>query len=93
MLWDFRSVSFKMGDNFINVIVNQEDVNVDRAVRWVADKSCGAIVNFLGFTREDSKADNSGLKTKFLIYDCFHEMALKELHRLCQLSMTKYAIR
>ncbi len=58
--------------------LTQERIDNDAVLRSVSDNAAGAVVLFLGTTREFTE----GRKTSSLDYECYREMAEKKLAEL-----------
>jgi len=68
--------------------VTPEPLRVDEAVAWVTDPSAGAIVTFIGTTRNH----NEGRAVIALDYEAYDEMAEKELARIGQDARERWKI-
>lgn len=69
--------------------VTREPIDLEELVRWVGDPEAGAIVPFIGTTRNN----NEGRKVIALDYDGYPEMAEKELARIGAEAEKKWPIR
>lgn len=74
--------------SFTNDIVRISSglLSVEEATRLVTSPSCGGISIFVGTTRDYFE----GKKVLRLEYECYDEMAYKELRKLCYLVREKY---
>jgi molybdopterin synthase catalytic subunit len=68
--------------------VTNQAIDLNELVRYVADAEAGAIVPFIGTTRNN----NEGRKVLALDYDGYPEMAEKELARIGAEAKTKWPI-
>ena len=68
--------------------VTNQPIDLNELVRYVADAEAGAIVPFIGTTRNN----NEGRKVIALDYDGYPEMAEKELARIGAEAKNKWAI-
>ena len=58
--------------------LTKDPIDASRVLASVASHDAGAVVLFLGTTREFTR----GRQTASLEYECYHEMAQKKLHEL-----------
>ena len=67
---------------------------IDEAAVLASVKSdqCGAVVLFLGTTREFTELGNSHKQTVHLEYDCYRDMALKELNALAAEAQQRWSL-
>jgi molybdopterin synthase catalytic subunit len=68
--------------------VTDKPINLQELVDYVADPEAGAIVPFIGTTRNN----NEGRKVIALNYEAYPEMAEKELARIGEEAKTKWPI-
>ena len=68
--------------------VTNQPIDLSELVRYVADAEAGAIVPFIGTTRNN----NEGRKVIALDYDGYPEMAEKELARIGAEAKNKWPI-
>ncbi len=66
----------------------QEKIDTAEVLASVQSESCGANVLFVGTTRNLT----DGQETKRLSYDCYSEMATKEIQKLCDQAFSKWPI-
>lgn len=64
-------------------------IDCHRILQSVYHEDCGANLLFTGTTRRNT----GDLQTEFLVYECYQEMALKEMDSLCQLAREKWPVR
>uniref|UniRef100_A0A0N4ZN30 Molybdopterin synthase n=1 Tax=Parastrongyloides trichosuri TaxID=131310 RepID=A0A0N4ZN30_PARTI len=67
-------------------IVKDKEINISDVSQMVSNPSCGAISMFVGVTRDNF----NGKHVKRLEYECYEEMAMKELKKLCIRGRNKY---
>ena len=66
----------------------EEKIDTAEVLASVQSESCGANVLFVGTTRNLT----DGRETKQLSYDCYSEMAIKEIQKLCDQAFAKWPI-
>ena len=70
------------------VLIDENLPEAGDAARFVNREDCGAVNLFLRVTRNHEK----GRKVTMLYYDCYEEMAIKELHKLILDIQERYPI-
>ena len=61
----------------------------DKAVKFVSDESCGAVIIFLGTVRNE----NEGRRVKGVNYSAFKEMAEAAFNKICKKAISKWRVR
>lgn len=69
------------------VRLTKERLSVEEATKLVSSNGAGAIATFTGTTRDTFK----GKQVLYLEYEAYHDMAIKEMNKLCVKARTKYA--
>ncbi len=69
--------------------ITREPIDSTAALQQVADPDCGANLMFLGTTRRWT----GETETLELNYECYQEMAEKELHKLCTEARQRWDLR
>lgn len=63
-------------------------ISVDNAIKFVSDKTCGAVIIFLGTVRNK----NNGRRVKRVNYSAFKEMAEIEFNKICRKAINKWKV-
>ncbi len=66
--------------------MTDDALSVDEAQKLVSSNAAGAIATFTGTTRDTFK----GKKVLYLEYEAYHDMAIKEMNKLCVKARAKY---
>ena len=67
-------------------------IDSNKALAAVTSPNCGAVVLFLGTTRKWTAENEANKETIELAYECYEEMAMKELAKLEGLARAKWPI-
>lgn len=63
--------------NFLKLV--RDEISIEEIVNLVKSPACGAVSFFIGTTRNNF----NGLKVKYLEYDAYEGMALREMEKIC----------
>jgi molybdopterin synthase catalytic subunit len=66
----------------------EKEIHPSSVLRKVHSLSSGALVLFLGMVRSSS----NGKKVSHLVYEAYHDMALKKLEGLVEIAMTRWEL-
>lgn len=69
--------------------ITKNSIDCQRVLDSVFDDNCGANLLFTGTTRRVT----GELQTEFLVYECYEEMALKEMATLCEQAKSKWPVK
>ena len=67
----------------------RDPIDADRLLMQARRADCGAVLLFLGTTREWT----GGNRTDFLEYDAYEEMAISEMQKLADSALTRWPIK
>ncbi len=80
--------------------LTERPIDITKVLSAVSDSTCGAEVLFVGTTRQwtlaaspTSDSLNSPRETSHLVYDCYQEMALAQLHRLAAAASERWPVK
>lgn len=68
--------------------ITTEPLNIGEIARRVVPANCGAIVTLDGFVRKFTK----GRETRYLVYEAYQPMALKEMKKLVERAKAQFDI-
>ena len=66
--------------------ISEEIPSLEECHRFVSDSTCGALASFVGITRDNFE----GKKVQKLTYEGYVPMANKELHKICDETISKF---
>ena len=66
--------------------ITHEKLDLDTISSWCTMSNCGAVVNFVGTTRDFFEEQT----VTYLEYEAYEEMALSELEAICKEALDKY---
>ncbi len=69
--------------------ITANSIDCQSVLNAVYDENCGANLLFTGTTRRVT----GEFETEFLVYECYEEMAIKEMQALCDQAMTRWPIK
>jgi molybdopterin synthase catalytic subunit len=69
--------------------ITDQPIDCEAVLKTVYDADCGANLLFTGTTRRMTGEQ----ETKFLVYQCYQEMAIKEMESLAAAAKTKWPIK
>lgn len=69
--------------------ITSNAIDFQNILASVNDDDCGANLLFTGTTRRTTGEQ----KTDFLVYECYEEMAVKEIQTLCDLAKSKWPVK
>lgn len=75
-------------DENLWILISEAIPGPEAATRFVSRDDCGAVNLFLGVTRNHDK----GKPVSMLFYDCYEDMAMRELRKLMQDIRDSYAV-
>jgi len=73
-------------DCITSVVITPKQLDINEVNRLVASESCGAISIFIGTTRNNFQ----GKEVIQLDYECYEEMAVKEIQKICKKLRDEY---
>lgn len=69
--------------------ITSNPIDCSSVLSAVYDEDCGANLLFTGTTRRTT----GEMKTEFLVYECYEEMAVKEIQSLCDQAKSKWPVK
>ncbi|MHB1680338.1 MAG: molybdenum cofactor biosynthesis protein MoaE [bacterium] len=75
-----------IGNNFFYIDIVKTHIDVNIALNFVSDPAAGSVLLFNGTVRDNE----DGTPVKFLYYEAYEEMALKEIDKLISDAFKKY---
>ena len=75
-----------------NILVQliREKIDINSVNEWCTDPKAGAVTIFVGTTRDNFEDENGLKEVTELSYEADEELALVELHDICEEALTKY---
>ena len=75
-----------------NILVQliREKIDINGVNEWCTDPKAGAVTIFVGTTRDNFEDENGLKEVTELSYEADEELALVELHDICEEALTKY---
>jgi len=76
-------------NEYINIEILSTKINVKKAEQFVADSSCGGVVNFVGLVR-----DNTNSKPVLrLDFESYEPMAIKEMTKIAETILEEFCVK
>lgn len=79
--------------------LTDDPIDITQVLAAVTDPACGAEVLFVGTTRQwtiagsEDATDGATRETSHLVYECYREMALAQLHQLAAIAARRWPVR
>jgi len=76
-------------NNYINIKLTDQKLNLHECYEWIQDSSCGGISIFIGTVRDTTQQK----KVNKLAFSAYNPMAIKEMQQIAVRAMKQFAIK